>query len=141
MFSFFARQRWTSKTSAALLSCYGAYSITSMLQRRSLLDELPQPVLSPSEKNTKVERLARTSRKEAAKAAEDFCAFADSSPSGKSSRVMTFQYLRTDTLSFSLSRHRNSKRASSLATLHRNPRKRKLVHHHQTSRKILPNAK
>jgi hypothetical protein len=79
MFSTFARQRWTLRTSAALLSCYSAYSLTSFRQK-SLLDELPQP---SSEESARKAEIDSATRREAAEAAQEFCAFADNSPSGE----------------------------------------------------------
>jgi hypothetical protein len=79
MFSIFSRQRWALKTSAALLSCYGAYSLTS-LRQKSLLDELPQPSSTEQDRIAEIE--AATRRVEAAEAAREFCTFVDKSPSG-----------------------------------------------------------
>jgi hypothetical protein len=78
MFSTFIRQRWPLRTTAALLSGYGAFSFTSA-QRRSLLEELPQPRLADPEENTVN---AGDRQKEIEKEAREFCTFADNSPSG-----------------------------------------------------------
>jgi hypothetical protein len=79
MSSIFSPRPWRStvRASAVLLSGFGAYLLSTPLNK-SRLDEVAE------QDGTEKAKIAAEARKqrEIAKAAEGFCAFADSSPSG-----------------------------------------------------------